>query len=337
MNKLVYSALALSVTSAGALASDTDWSTLDQEIEALTASTALDTTGPNFGGRIRTWYESESDSDTGDFNVQDARVHITGSRGDYGYKLQVEMGASPALLDAYVDFPIGGQVNARMGQFKAVLSRSAVLGSGNLFFTDRNVIGADWATRTEGFMISGDFDQLGWWITLMDGADAAGDDYLMTAKVDFDVMGDGATGVEGAYGGSEAPSLTIGLGMWDDGGADDTDGTLIEVHGGTNVWSFGVDMLSAGDVAQATQGGIGFADASPMSIMGTYMLQPDTWELGVRHETMDDADDSSRMTIGVNNYLDGHSLKWGFEMASVSSDNAALEADVIRLSLNLAF
>jgi hypothetical protein len=336
MKKLVYSALALSVTSAGALASDTDWSTLDQEIEALTASTSLDNHGPHIGGRIRTWYQSESDTDTGDFDVVDARVHAAGSHGDYGYKVQVDFAGEPNLLDAYVDFAIGGQVNARMGQFKAGLSRSALISSGNLFFTDRNNAGSSWGTRTEGLMLSGDFDQLGWWITLMDGADGAGDDYLMTAKVDFDVMGDGASSVEGAYGGSESPSLTIGIGMWDDGGADDTDGTLIEVHGGTNVWSIGVDMQSAGDAAQITQGA-GYADASPMSIMGTYMLQPDTWELGVRLEDEDNDADESTMTIGVNNYLDGHGLKWGFEMASTSSDDAAMQTDTIRISLNCAF
>jgi hypothetical protein len=328
MKKLVYSALALSVTSAGALASDTDWSTLDQEIEALTASTSLDNHGPHIGGRIRTWYESsENDTggDNGDFDVVDARVHAAGSHGDYAYKVQVDFAGEPNLLDAYVDFAIGGQVNARMGQFKAGVSRSALISSGNLFFTDRNNAGSSWANRTEGLMLSGDFDQLGWSLGFMDGDDAAGDEYLMTAKVDFDVMGDGAGDVEGAYGGSESPSLTIGIGMWDDGG-NDADGTIIEVHGGTNVWSIGIDMQDDG----AT-------DSSPTSIMGTYMLQPDTWELGVRLEDEDNASDESTMTIGVNNYLDGHGLKWGFEMASTSSDDEDDETDTIRISLNCAF
>jgi len=327
MKKLVYSALALSVTSAGALASDTDWSTLDQEIEALTASTALDNHGPHIGGRIRTWYESNSDTDTGDFEVNNARVHATGSHGDYGYKVQVEFaGDATALLDAYVDFAIGGQVNARMGQFKTGLSRSALISANNLFFTDRNNAGSAHNARTEGFMISGDFDQLGWSASIMDGSDGGLDEYLMAFKVDYDVMGDGASDAEGAYGGSEAPSLTLGIGMWDDGADDNDDGSIIEIHGGTNVWSLGIDMQDDG----AT-------DSSPTSIMGTYMLQPDTWELGVRLEDEDNGSDESTMTIGVNNYLDGHGLKWGFEMASTSSDDAAAETDTIRISLNCAF
>jgi hypothetical protein len=337
MKKLVYSALALSVTSAGALASDTDWSTLDQEIEALTASTSLENSGPAIGGRIRTSYFSSSDlGDVGDFQVNDARVHATGSNGDYGYKVQVDFADEPELLDAYVDFAIGGQVNARMGNFKAGMSRSALIGSGNLFFTGRNVVGNDWAQRTEGLMLSGEFDQLGWWLGFMDGNDAEGDEYLMTAKVDFDVMGEGMGANEGAYGGSESPSMTIGIGMWDDGG-NDADGTIIEAHAGTNVWSFGVDMLDAGDAAQTSQGGIGWVDAAPMSIMGTYMLQPDAWELGVRLDDFDDNFDTSAMSIGVNHYISGHDLKWTIEMTTLESDALADDISAITVQLNLAF
>jgi hypothetical protein len=339
MKKLVYSALALSVTSAGALASDTDWSTLDQEIEALTASTALDTTGPNIGGRIRTLYLNSSDLDVGDFDVEDARLSATGSRGDYSYKLQVDF-ADDGLLDAYIDFPLGGQVKGRFGQFKAGLSRSALISSGDMFFAGRNVIGETWSGRAEGFQISGEFDQLGWWLTIQDGADAAGDDYLIAGRVAFDLMGDGASSVEGAYGGTEAPSATAALGFWDDGGADDVDGTVLEFHGGTNVYSFGVDLMSIGDGGAPTTNGdptVLEGDSSPMSVMGTYMLQPDTWELGVRYEDADNASSDSMMSIGVVNYLDGHNLKWTIQYNSVSSDDDAREVDGFAVQLQLGF
>jgi len=345
MKKLVYSALALSVTSAGALASDTDWSTLDQEIEALTASTALDTTGPNIGGRIRTYYLNQSDADAGDFNVTDARLHATGSRGDYSYKLQVDFADNPTLLDAYIDFPLGGQVKGRFGQFKAGLSRSGLISSGNIFFVDRNVAGNLWSGRAEGFMLSGEFDQLGWWLSIMDGSDAGGDEYLITGKVDFDLMGDGAAGNEGAYGGTEAPSATAGVGFWDDGGTDDNSGTILEFHGGTNVYSFGVDLMSLGDALVATNGttmvmGSGAAlaaDSSPMSIMGTYMLQPDTWELGIRYQNLDNAADETKMDVGVINHLDGHDLKWTIQYSTIASDVDANETDWIAVQLQLTF
>jgi len=359
MKKLVYSALALSVTSAGALASDTDWSTLDQEIEALTASTSLDNHGPHIGGRIKTSYVSSSDLgdvdpitgekadlDTGDFQVNDARIHVSGNHGDYGYMVQWDL-ADDGLLDAYVDFAIGGQVNARMGAHKAGISRSALISSGNTFFANRTYAGDAWADRTEGLTLSGDFDQLGWSLGFMDGFDADADDHLMTAKVDFDVMGDGMGANEGAYGGSESPSLTIGIGMWDDGGADDTDGNIIEAYAGTNVWSFGVEMQDIGDANQATQGGSDIgdllntfgqgADCSPMTITGTYMLSPDTWELGVRMQDFDNDDNTESMSIAVNNYIDGHGLKWTLDMTEYTTDTDVFDTSVLTLQLNVSF
>jgi len=343
MKKLVYSALALSVTTAGAFASD-DWSTLDQEIDALTASTALDTTGPNIGGRIRTSYVNSSDLDLGSFGVADARVSMSGSRGDYGYKLQVDFADANNLLDAYVDFPLGGQVKGRFGQFKAGLSRSALISSGNIFFVDRNAIGNLWGTRTPGFMLSGEFDQLGWWLTINNGSDGPTDEYQITAKVDFDLMGDGAASNEGAYGGTEAPSATAGIGIWDDGGTDDNSGSIIEFHGGTNVYSFGVDMATIDDVlapvngnAMDTTGAMLEADSSPMSVMGTYMLQPDTWELGIRYQDFDNAAGETRMDVGVINHLDGHDLKWTIQYSTLSSDDDAVDGTAwmfIQLQLN---
>ena len=345
MKKLVYSALALSVTSAGAFASDTDWSTLDQEIEALTASTALDTTGPNVGGRIRTYYVNSSDLDLGDFVAKEARLHATGSRGDYSYKLQIDLASSSVLKDAYIDFPLGGQVKGRFGQFKPGLSRSGLVSSAKIFFIDRNIIGGLWSDRTPGFQLSGEFDQLGWWLTITDGSDAGGDEYLITGKVDFDLMGDGAASNEGAYGGTEAPSATAGIGFWDDGGTTDNTGTLIEFHGGTNVYSFGVDLATIDDMLVPTNGSTGVmgsgaslvADSTPMSVMGTYMLQPDTWELGIRYQDFDNSLDETKMDVGVINHLDGHNLKWTIQYSSISSDMAANEVDWIGIQLQLVF
>lgn len=341
MKKLVYSALALSVTTAGALASD-DWSDLDEEIAMLTASTALDTEGPDIDGRIRTLYAAVSDADVGDFDLVEARLQATGSRGDYSYKLQVDFANEPEILDAYIDFPLGGQVNGRFGQFKSGFSRSGLISSGNLFFVSRNVIGALWAGRSEGIQVFGEFDQLGWWVTVQDGIDTVGDEYLITARVSFDLLGEGATNSEGAYGGTQEPSATAAIAFFDDGGGTDNDGILLEFYGGTNVYSFGLDVLDVGDggvpVPLTGAGAFVFGDSTPFSVMGTYMLQPDTWEVGLRFEDLDDMADSSLITVGVNNYLDGHDLKWSFNYVLVDSDDAAVDdLDALLLQLQLGF
>lgn len=349
MKKLVSSALALSVLTGGVIASDNEWTTLDHEIEALSSSISLDG-GPNIGGRIRTLYASSSDvmkgaNSLGDFDVKQARLYVTGERAGYGYKLQVDFASSNILLDAYVDFPVGGQVQGRFGQFKPGFSRSGLISSGKIFFIDRNIIGGLWGDRSEGIMFSGNFEAFAWWLTITDGSDANGDEYLITGKAAFDVMGDGAAGNEGAYGGSEAPSATAAIAFYDDGGTNDNTGTLIEFHGGTNMYSFGVDLLSIGDALAPTNGSVSMspfagalqADSTPMSIAGTYMLSPDKWQLGIRYQDYDNTASDTKLDIAAVNHIDGDAVKWTFQISTTSSDVTANEMDWMAIQLQLGF
>ena len=98
MKKLVCSAIALSMTSAAGLASGSDWSTLDQEVQALTASisSSQDGGGMQLSGMIRSYYASSSDiiiagEDLGGFTLENARVGISGERGDYSYEVLLDL------------------------------------------------------------------------------------------------------------------------------------------------------------------------------------------------------------------------------------------------------
>lgn len=357
MKKLVFSALALSATSATGLASESDWSSLDQQIEALTTSLAVQGNGgPSISGRIRTYYVNSGDvvggldsdgeeNDLGAFAVADARMALTGSTGDYDYKLQVDFADEPELLDGYVTFPIGGQVKGRMGQFKANLSRSALVSSGKLVFIDRNVVGNLFSMRDAGFLLSGEFDALDWGITIQNGGDGGGDEYFIVGKVSFDVLGDGKDLVEGSYGGTDEPAGTVGVAFYDDGATEDGDGTLFEAAFGTNVYSFGLDFVDIGDGLYTGNGspfvalGAGAlqADSTPFSIFGTYMLQPDAWEVALRYQDLDNDNDEDKIDISISNYIDGHNLKWQLQYATTSSDDEDNEVDSIWLGLQAGF
>ena len=366
MKKLVCSALALSATSAAGLASDSDWSSLDQQIEALTASLAVDNGGgPNMFGRLRAYYATSSDVvggidsdgddlDLGGFFVEDARFGVHGQRGDYGYKLQVDFADGMSLLDAYADFPIGEQVQGRFGQFKSELSRSALVSSGKLAFIDRNAVGNLFSMRVPGFQIGGEFDALDWNIDIQNGGDTdagtgfgagAGDDLYFAGKVSFDVLGAGKDLPEGATGGTDEPSATVAIGFYSDGATEDGDGFIAEFHGGTNVYSFGLDVLSIGDGLYAGNGsaedsltGIELeADTTPISLAGTYMVSPDTWEVALRFQDYDNDNDESKIDLAVNNYLDGHNLKWTLQYSTTDSDDEDHEIDLIALQLALVF
>ncbi|MDA1266824.1 MAG: porin, partial [Planctomycetota bacterium] len=320
---------------------------------------AFDKTGPPIGGRILTLFENSGDldhdadptTDMADFDVLDARVKITGGRGGYNYVMQFDAGSGAfgidpsdvngfATLDAYVNFSLGGDVSGRFGQFKPGISRNGMMSSGNLFFIDRTAIGAGFSGRAEGFMLHGDFEQLGWAITIQDGADTAADEYLIAGRVEFDLMGEGKADVEGAFGGSEAPSATVAVSFFDDGGANGTlgsDGTLLEFHAGTNVYSFGLDIMSAGDGFASIDGNLNeiVPDSTPISLFGTYMLQPETWEVGVRFQDFDNGNDGSKIDVGVTNYLDGHNLKWTFQYSTM--DQGVNSFDLLGIQLQVGF
>ena len=153
MKKLVCSAIALSMTSAAGFASGSDWSTLDQEVQALTASLSgsQDGGGMQLSGVIRSFYASSSDiaiglNDLGGFIVENARVGVSGERGDYGYELLLDFADGDefglTVLDAVATFPIGGSVKGRFGQYRSGISRSGLVYVQNMMFVDRGLVGS---------------------------------------------------------------------------------------------------------------------------------------------------------------------------------------------------
>ena len=105
-----------------------------------------------------------------------------------------------------------------------------------------------------------------------------------------------------------------------------------------------MDVLDIGDAVYVGNGtptdalsGITLeGNTTPFSVFGTYMLQPDTWEVAVRYQDLDNDANEDKIDISVNNYLDGHYLKWTLQYTTTSSDVDANEVDAFFLQLNVA-
>ena len=145
--------------------------------------------------------------------------------------------------------------------------------------------------------------------------------------------------MEGAYGGPDELAGTAAVAMYDDGNTTDGTATLIEAHVANSQYSAGVELFDADAMGVSAAAGASLAvdDATAMTLYGTYMLTPDQWELGVRFQDMDDADDTTVTEVGINHYIDGHNLKYAIGYRSIGSDNAGLEADIIQVQLTCAF
>lgn len=371
MNKFVLSAIAL--TTAGGLASagtgSEEWLTLDREIASLASAQAAATapTSPvTVSGFIRTSYLNSSDisvpnqgpdgsNDLGGFSLDNARVNVSGTVGDYMLYVQLEAagdsysspsdglitgptsGSSVYVLDAYGAWNISEQFRLTMGQFRSPFLGSAQLDENQLLFLDRTLMGYLWSSRDLGVMLSGQYDMLGWWIAAQNGLDAAGDDLAFSARVAFDAMGTGTTKVEGAYGAAEGTNLGISAGYYmdDDSVVEDVaawnvEGTL--VMGPLSAAAMYVDH----DDGFSTLLGGNFSEGpSVWSATAGFMFVPDRWEVAARYEDLDDDASTTVLTVGLNYYAAGHDAKWQLNYAMVDSDDSDLEADILGIGLTV--
>jgi len=392
MKKFVFSAAALTLT--GTAVANDDWAQLDQDIQALSASvTGLEEHGMHIGGRIRAIYQSSSDrpgslndlgvadaADLGGFSVRNARLYASGTTaGDIGYRIEVDFAnggtldrdgnddgtpddpvygeAAIGLLDAYLDIPVGGAISARVGQFRAHVSRDALIDSGNLFFIERSAIGNHFAGRSQGAAISADFGEFDLAFTVQNGADELGDELFYALRGAMDLMGGGTGLIEGAYGAGDEMKASAAISYFSDEEFDNADGFLVEASLATGGFSLQASILDLGDevsysnefqenaqTSMALQ-----ADTTPFSLQGTFMLSEASseygaWELGVRFQDFDnkstDTDpnpDYTQVDIGANYYANGHDFKYIINWSSLSSDLDDGDVDTFSVGVNARF
>jgi hypothetical protein len=239
MKKLVYSALALTLVSVPGIASENEWSSLDQELNNLSSSLSAPTTGPKIGGWVISSfrYDKRQAQPSGTvpangsapgldpiaphyqsgFQIDTVRIEISGDAGnDYGYKVSFDFASqatssltAAALKDAYATFKIGDSVTGKVGNFKQPFLRSGLLGDNRLLFLERTGLGKIFAVRELGLGFNGAFDTVSWWASFQNGGDAQGYRGLMTGRVAANLMGNGVGNNEGAYGGGDDTNLTI--------------------------------------------------------------------------------------------------------------------------------
>lgn len=353
MRKFVYSALALSAAVSPALATEDDWLTLDQELEALPTLLEHHEGGPNIGGFIVSTYRytqdagGVADAETSDFAVERARLDITGDLGDtgYSYRLQGEFTNDVTLEGAWIQAPITDGIHVRMGRQRINFVRSGMVMDNHLFFLDRTFNGTGWRERSEGAQLFGTMDALRWYLGAFDGKDGAGTDHLFNARVEYDVMGSGLTAHEGAGGGDD-PALMVAASFSTDGGAATVDGNAVvggtafalEANMQNSIYSFGAEIVNYSDNDNGTAFINGVANgsgdaATTYAVFGTFMLAQNGdngaggWEAGLRYEDFEDLSGDTRITVGVNNYLlPEHQLKWQLQYRQTMNDAAEDES-----------
>jgi hypothetical protein len=344
MKQFVYSALALTLAGVPAMAADSGWSGLDQQIDSLSASLTSyqgGSGGPKIGGFVMTSYRNSGDvsvgfdldgdgtddgaNDLGGFQLDNVRVELTGDCGeDYSYKVSFDI-ASGTLetKDAYIKWKIIDQVSGKAGRFKMPILRSGLISENRLLFFDRTLLGSLFGGRDTGAQVFGTFDMISWWVTVQNGLDGQGDELKLGGRLEANLMGTGVAMQEGALGANEENNLTIGVGASDDGVLDNGTAVAADVYFTAGPFSVTAEIADLDE---------DIGDATPWDVTGSYLFIAN-YEGAVRYQDFDDADNTTMLSIGVNRYVKGHDIKWHLSWSTIDSDDSANEADLITLGL----
>jgi phosphate-selective porin len=356
MKKFVYGALALAAVGAAGQATETGWSGLDQEISSLSASLATqNATGPkvqgfmitalDYEGDPPTALDNNNDGDTNDpgevfegddtlgWDFRNVRVGAMGDLGqDYSFKVNFELSSGEASLrDAYVDWKITDGIKGRWGRYKVPFARTALTPASKLLFLQRTAIGQVFNTRDLGFMISGQFEMVNFWVNAQNGADGTAKDMFYNARVTFDVMGDGVAMVEGAYGAGDAMALTVGGAIGDDSGLDNGMVWLLEAALTSGPFSVAAEIADFDE---------DLGDNTPWDATASFAFT-EQYEIAARYEDRDNAFDEVWYGASVNRYVAGHDIKWTLQYLRIDTDEEqqgiAFDRDQVSLGLTVAF
>jgi len=309
----------------------------------------------------------EGENDNLGFKLNQVRLHITGDlSNDYSYKISFDLNTDDGavLQDAYARWKFMDGVNFTMGRFRNATLTSSLREENTQMFLDRTIAGSLFDNRDEGFMVSGNFSMLNYWVAVQNGNDGTEDDLDISVRVAADVMGKGAGSVEGAYGAAEGTNLTVGAFMIDMGAGRSDMGTLanLTVDGeeasisGTADAHFGLDayftmgtISVAGEYVSATTTTgtdleVDGDDTTVYALTASWMFT-EMYEGAIRYQSLDaEALEGTLITVGVNRYSAGHNLKWTLQYTTEDStytyegdERDVNSEDEIAVGLTVAF
>lgn len=348
-----------------------DWLGLDEELNAIASNVNLQGGGVELGALVRAAYVSASGDDFGGFTsgedqlglvIDDVELWSQGNLGDYFWRVSVDFGDgfSPYFLgnllntntlvntdredsleDAFARWNFHENFNLQIGHFVFPTTFSSAVNPDSLLLLSRTSVGEYFHLYSLGAMLSGDYDgTLQWHLAVLNGADGTDDDQELRGRAVYNI-GSGRNRTEGALGANDELNASIGVSYVDDGELDDGSVLVLDAIATVAGFSIGGEFASF-DEDHATVGpgfgptvGLNYTDGMDVIAFTLGYLLSENWELGGRYEQLDDDDDSTLMSVGVNYYQMGHNAKWQLMYMDFASDVAAQEGSLIGLGLTV--
>lgn len=357
MNKTVICVLAALATSPLSWASETEeWLGLDKELESLRSTMAAQNGGDALGitGFVRSSFVYNDDLNVAGFSIDNVRLDFNASVEDIDIVVQYEAGSGlfntgfpglpvvigPAVvegvLDAYGSWNVTDQFTVTAGQFRpAMLHFARNMEEDGNFFTQRSVSERIWAGRDQGVEVSGNFEQFGFWGGVQNGSDGTTEKVAAYGRVEF-VSGEGIGQVQGAMNSSDDIQFQVGGSVYNDDAL--ADGTAWAVDAAATMGMFALwGDVTGYDKSQTASG----STETTFSVAGSVMFVPETWEVGVRWEGLQDlfgaGNDDNIITIGLNYYLAGHSAKFQLDYAIFRTDVTGGDTETLTVGTTLGW
>lgn len=276
---------------------------------------------------------------------------------------RVGTGFDVTVLDAYASWNIEDEFKLTLGQFRAPVTRGALLDEDSLFFLERSANDFFWATRDQGLMVSGQVGPVSYAAgvqnggmhtptnplvggLIADGGDGAGQEVAYFGRVNVDILGDGPGRVEGALGSPDDLAISAGIAAYHDESFHDSTAVAADV------------IATFDGIISASAQGMWLDDAYNNSldeefvwnVMLTGVIVPDKWEVGMRFEDFDDSfglpgasgnkASTNQLTFGVNHYINGtHNAKISANYVHVHARDRAVikETDLFMVGLSLSW
>ncbi|MEZ4598358.1 MAG: porin [Syntrophotaleaceae bacterium] len=319
------------------------------------------------GGRTQILYRF-TDADDGDntstFDIRRFKIWMRGHVFDENlfYRLQLNLGSSTSLEDAYIGYTFADPFELTIGQMKPPQARQELTSFANQLFPERSLANDTFNVgRDIGIMASGSFaDHL---VEYMIGGfngngpneDNVGDDHMFAARIDINPFG--AVSMNEVSFGDEELLLNIGgsfitSNFVEEAVPDDIDddneiwdANLGEPDNAAFIAAFGDELeyeLYTVNLHARWQGATFgaeyyFLDASPDEggdfdadgyyVQAGYMIVPDTWELAVRYTAIESDDDEAPVPFDEQQYQFGVNYYFVEHYAKIQADFTHVKDD----------
>jgi hypothetical protein len=366
MNKFLTSALAIAVAGPAASAGtgDSDWLKLDSEINGLASSlSAPNGSGATVTALFRAFYVHSKDEvgtsggdDISGFASKDVDVAVTYAVGDVGGRISTDIednisegnGDDIDIEDAFVWAKCMTDVTSSFGLMQPKSLFGTNVDPGRQLLAERTVVASSWDFRDAGLGFNWSRDQLSVDFQIFNGSDEFETDHAFVVRLIWMInQGAAAMATMGALGANDDWNGAFGLTYQKDNSTDDDDHEIMAIdYVGTMMgrWSLNAEVVDMGEDAGGGSGddfGVPFntfipldGDTTPWNFTLGYLLNND-WEVALRHEDTDNADDTSITSLGANYYMSGHTAKAQAQISSFDSDDTFQDGTIVKIGLSI--